>query len=377
MPMMRCCVSAVMNDPSTGPSDRLYGNRIVLSTVRAKASSSGRLGSRRDRTEVVANDALVRYETPMRVAPTGRQIEISSADQVAVVVELGGALRTYTVGARPRVEGYERDEMASGSRGQPLMPWPNRIEAGRYEFGGVANQLALSEPAMNNAIHGLVRYANWTVAEVETDRVTMAYTLYPQPGYPFPLDLEIEYALGDDGLAVRTTATNLGDHPCPFGAGFHPYLRLDPERIDSLELRSPAATSFESNEHMIPIARHPVAGTDLDFRSSRPIGATRMDTAFTDLERDAGGLATVRLRDPATRDTVALWCDASYPYLMVFTGDALPDEHRRRRGLAVEPMTCAPNAFRTGDGLQVLEAGGSSTGRWGIRARRGGAPTGR
>jgi aldose 1-epimerase len=340
----------------------------VLSTVRAKAASSGRLVSRRDRTETVADDAKVRYETAMTVAPTGRQIELSAADQQATVVELGGALRTYTVGGRARVEGYERDKMASGSRGQLLMPWPNRIEAGWYEFGGLGNQLALSEPAKNNAIHGLVRYANWTVAAVDTDRVTMAYRLYPQPGYPFPLDLEIEYTVGADGLTVRTTATNIGDGPCPFGAGFHPYLRLDPGGIDPLELRSPAATYYESNENMIPVARHAVTGTAFDFRAPRPIGATRMDTAFTDLERDGGGLATVELRDPATGDTVALWCDASYPYLMVFTGDALPDEERRRRGLAVEPMTCAPNAFRTGDGLQVLEPGASSTGRWGIRA---------
>ena len=32
-----------------------------------------------------------------------------------------------------------------------------------------------------------------------------------------------------------------------------------------------------------------------------------------------------------------------------------PRESRRRRSLAIEPMTCAPNAFVTGDGLRVLE----------------------
>ena len=117
---------------------------------------------------------------------------------------------------------------------------------------------------------------------------------------------------------------------------------------------------------MIPIGREPVAGTAFDFRDPRAIGATQMDTAFTDLDRDADGRATVRLRDPATGDTVALWCDASYPYLMVFTGDALPDADRRRTGLAVEPMTCAPDAFRSGDGLEVLEPGASTSGTWGI-----------
>jgi Galactose mutarotase and related enzymes len=307
--------------------------------------------------------------------PSGRQIEIESGNQHATIVELGGALRTYSVGSgsssRPRIEGYERDEMCSGSRGQVLMPWPNRIASGSYEFRGTRHQLARSEPDKGNAIHGLVRYSNWTVARLEADRVTMTHTLYPQPGYPFLLDLEIEYALGAAGLGVRATATNLGDDACPYGEGFHPYLRLDAARIDSLELCSPASTYYRSDESLIPIGREAVEGTAFDFRAPRPIGATQMDTAFTDLERNADGRAIVTLHDPATGDTVALWCDASYPYLMVFTGDTLPDPHRRRAGLAVEPMTCAPNAFRTGDGLQVLEPGGSTSGTWGIFSDRG------
>jgi aldose 1-epimerase len=315
--------------------------------------------------------SIVKYETSMRAPPTGRQVEISSGDQRATVVEFGGALRSYTVGSHPRIEGYGRDEMASGSRGQPLMPWPNRIASGSYEFRGTQHQLALSEPAKNNAIHGLVRYANWNVATVETHRVTLTHTLHPRPGYPFLLGLELEYRLGETGLVVRATATNLGDGSCPYGAGFHPYLTLDSARIDTLELCIPAGAYYLSDDNMIPIGCETVAGTAYDFRNARPISATQMDTAFTDLARDVTGHGTVTLRDPVTGATVALWCDASYPYLMIFTGDTLPDPHRRRSGLAVEPMTCAPNAFRSGDGLQVLQPGSSTTGAWGITAGRG------
>jgi aldose 1-epimerase len=194
----------------------------------------------------------------------------------------------------------------------------------------------------------------------------MRYTLYPQPGYPFLLGLELRYALGTSGLTVHAGATNLGNEACPYGAGFHPYLRLDPDRIDSLELSSPASEYYRSDDRMIPIGREPIAGSAFDFRDARAIAGTQMDTAFTRLARDADGRATVKLRDPATGDTVALWCDESYPYLMIFTGDALPDADRRRTGLAVEPMTCAPDAFRSGDGLEVLEPGASGSGAWGI-----------
>ena len=56
---------------------------------------------------------------------------------------------------------------------------------------------------------------------------------------------------------------------------------------------------------------------------------------------------------------------------MLFTGDPLPDVNRR--SLAVEPMTCPPNAFRSGEALTRLEPGDSATGAWGIVATARGA----
>jgi aldose 1-epimerase len=99
----------------------------------------------------------------------------------------------------------------------------------------------------------------------------------------------------------------------------------------------------------------------------------KLDHAFTDLERDTVGLARVELRDSDRETKISLWVDQSYPYLMLFSGDPLPDV--QRRSLAVEPMTCPPNAFRTGDALIRLEPSASFTGRWGIargRRRNGG-----
>jgi len=296
------------------------------------------------------------------IAPSGEQIEIAVGDQQAVVVEVGGGLRSYSAGGRELVDGYGADEMSSSGRGQALIPWPNRLQDGSYEFDGRHHQLPLNEPEHRNAIHGLVRWAAWTAFEREPHRAVMEHVLYPQPGYPFSLTLSIEYAPSDSGLRVRTTARNVGTDPCPYGSGAHPYLTLGTATVDGLILRVPARTVLRSDERGLPIGTEAVENTEYDFRQPRQIGSTRLDHAFTDLERSPDGLARVELMADGRQTT--LWADESYPYLMVFTGDTLPAGGRG--SLAVEPMTCAPNAFRSGDGLIRLEPEQTHTGTWGI-----------
>ena len=99
--------------------------------------------------------------------PSGEQIEIASGEQRVVVVEVGGGLRSYTVGDLDLLDGYAADEMATAGRGQVLIPWPNRIEDGCYEFGERRHQLPLNEPEARNAIHGLVRWVAWSVASAK------------------------------------------------------------------------------------------------------------------------------------------------------------------------------------------------------------------
>jgi aldose 1-epimerase len=284
------------------------------------------------------------------------------------VVEVGAGLRSYTVGDLEVLDGYGADELASAGRGQVLIPWPNRIEDGAYEFGGMRHQLPLNEPEARNAIHGLVRWVAWSAGEREPDRVVMEHTLRPQPGYPFSLRLGIEYALSDKGLRVTTTATNIGSESCPYGSGMHPYLTVGTQTVDTVVLRAPGQTVLRADERALPVGTAAVDGTELDFRRAKPIGATKLDNAFTDLERDDDSLVRVELRRPEDETTLSLWLDETYPYVQLFTGDPLPSVNRR--SLAVEPMTCPANAFRSGEGLRVLEPGESTTGVWGISHER-------
>jgi len=301
------------------------------------------------------------------IAPSGEQIEIVHGDQRVLIVEVGGGLREYTLDGRNLLDGYGANQMSSSGRGQVLIPWPNRIQDGRYSFDGQDHQLPLDDVEEQDAIHGLVRWGSWIAGDRAENRVVMEHALHPQPGYPFSLALSVEYLLSDDGLLVRTTATNRGPRPCPYGSGNHPYLMLGQDSVDPLTLRVPGAKVLVSDERGIPVGSTPVKGTDYEFREARTIGATVLDHAFTDLERGGDGRARVELQDPNSGTELALWVDETYPYVMVFTGDPLPDVNRR--SLAVEPMTCPPNAFRSGEGLVRLEPGESLTSSWGIDPR--------
>ena len=306
----------------------------------------------------------------MSAKPTGDQYRISYGEHEAVVTEVGAGLRTYTIGGVDVVHGFDEDEECHSGRGQHLMPWPNRIRDGVYTFGGVRQQLALSEPDKDNAIHGLVRWSPFVVSERTPSRIEQRLRLHPQTGWSGILDLKVAHSLDDNGLTVEVTATNVGATPAPFGYAAHPYLTVGESRVDDVDLTLPAATYLEVDERLLPLRLTAVDGLPTDGRHGGSLGDRRLDTAFTDLARDTDGRWRVTLR-LGERET-ALWADSSCPWLQVFTGDTLHGELRRASGIAVEPMTCGPDAFNDGpthDGMVTLEPQKSIAVLWGIAAK--------
>jgi aldose 1-epimerase len=300
------------------------------------------------------------------VPPSGKQYELIHGDQRAVVVEVGGGIRAYDHGERPVLHPYPVEAMCDGAHGAPLVPWPNRLADGRYRFQGEEYQVALTEPEKHNAIHGFLLWRSWDAVERAGDRVVMATRLHPLRGYPFTLDVRVEYSLGPDGLTVVTTSTNVGDRACPFGSGHHPYLSPGTGPIDGCVLTVDAATRIMTDERrQLPTGVEHVDGTPYDFRAGARIGDLAVDFAFTDLARDDDGRAWVRLAGPDGR-TAELWVDGSYPIVEIFTADALAPG-RRRMGLGTEPMTCPPNAVATGERVVTLEPGETFTSGWGAR----------
>lgn len=307
------------------------------------------------------------------LAPSGEQHTISAGDQELVVVEVGGGIRTYRCGPSDApgsdvIDGYPTEEMCSGGRGQILAPWPNRLGDGRFEWEGSTWQVPLDEPERKNAIHGLVRWLPWRAEDRGESWLRMGCRLHPRPGWPWPLRMSATYSLGEGGLEVGFTAVNEGGAgACPFGLGWHPYLAAFGGPVGELSLRLPADRAYIGDDRGLPVAVQAVEELGLDFRGGRLIADTQLDTGFTDLARSAEGRAVVEIRGRSEADAMQLWMDASYTHLMVYTGDTLSDEKRRRRGLAVEPMTCAPDMLRNGDGLLRLEEGQTFQGFWGLR----------
>ena len=300
--------------------------------------------------------------------PSGEQIAIAHGDQRAVITEVGATLRTYVTGGVSVIEGYAGEEVPTGARGQVLFPWPNRIGDGQWTFSDRTAKPTVDDVAHATALHGLVRWRPFRVESVNQNRCVLALLLHPTPSFPFLSEIEIAYHLGSLGLTVTSTVTNRDVVPLPFGLGFHPYLAVTTATIEGALLEVPARAYVPVNDRQLPTGEIlPVAGHALDFTRRKSVNGHEMDVTYTELVRDDFGLATVVLED-GTGGVVELSMDRNFPYAQIYTGDHL-ERGRRRTAVAVEPMTCPPDALRSGKDIVVLEPGQHWAGSWRLRRR--------
>lgn len=291
---------------------------------------------------------------------------IGSGPQRAVVAGVAATLLSWQVDGNELLLTHDADEVGEGYQGKAILPWPNRIDRGTYSFGGKQLQVPINEPDKQTALHGLMQFVEWRPVLHTDDRVVLEYALPPQYGYPFPMIFRADFSVNDEGVTRTLQAKNAGTTDAPYGTATHTYVAASGSTIDPLILRLPARTYYHTNDRLIPTGKAPVAGTPYDFRTPRALGGTTMDTAFTDLDRDAHGNATVAFQRPGGRN-LQLWMDDAHNYLQVYTDDSPETDRPARQGVTVEPVTCAPNAFITGDGLVVLRPGQIHESTWGYR----------
>jgi aldose 1-epimerase len=283
--------------------------------------------------------------------PTGAEHALERGRQRLVVSETGGGARSWRVDGTELLASFEPGTRDAAFAGKPLMPWPNRLRDGRYAFEGREHSVAITEPETSTALHGLTLSSRWRASRTSAHGITLSHRLREREGYPFALDVAVGYELDSSGVVVTLRATNAGTERAPFGAGLHPYLILNGD----ITLQVPAHTRVPVDDRLLPTGPPTsVSGTDLDFRHARRLGDQRLDTCFGDLERGGAGVASVTF---AGAPRLTVWMDDAFHFVQVFTADG---------AIAVEPMTCAPDAFNSGDGLLVLEPGASFTGRCGM-----------
>ena len=251
--------------------------------------------------------AAARRRSPATVPepPTGAQYELRAGDSERRRDRGRGGLRSWRVEARSCSTPSPPTSPTTPIAGKVLAPWPNRIRDGRYAFAGIEYRMPITEPsARQRAARARRCRVNWRPLRRTADQVTLGYVLHPQPGYPFTLALEVEYPLTADGITVTLRATNVGAATAPFGAGLHPYLTLGGERIDDAVLELPADARCRSTTGCCRTAP-PVRRRHASTTSARaPVGTLELDTCFGDLERDADGLARVRLTAARRRRAV-------------------------------------------------------------------------
>jgi aldose 1-epimerase len=299
-------------------------------------------------------------------AKSGTQWSIEADGHRAVLAEVGGVLRGYGAGDLEILDGFEADEMSPASAGQILAPWPNRLRDGHYTFEGTTHQLSLTEPDRHNAIHGLTNWSRWTLADQSPGSVTLQYDLPAQVGYPWALTLRTTWTVSGHGLRCDQQVTNISDANAPWGYSVHPYLRLAGVAVDDMMLRVPARVRVLADSRLLPIGAVKVTGSEYDFSEPRRIGDSVLDTTFGDIDHDPDGGSSVTITSPSGDAAVTVWADAAFKWWQVFTGDTLHGE-RHRRSVAIEPMTCPPDAFRSGRDLIVLAPGETWSASWGIR----------
>lgn len=302
---------------------------------------------------------------------SGTQHRLESHGYVLDVASIGATVRRLTYEGRDLVVPFGADQLRPAYRGAVLAPWPNRVVDGRYDWDGTEHQLPLTEPTRGHALHGLASWLDFAATEITSDAITLGATVEPQAGYPFRIEVMVQYRLDADGLLTTVTGTNVGDGVAPFGAGPHPYLVAGDTPLDEWTLSLHAETVLEvTPDRLIPTEVAPVTtaeGGAFDFRVPRVIGATEIDHAFTDLVRDASDETTVTVTDADGRGVAMTW-GADCGWVQIHTADLLPSQGITRLGLAVEPMTCPPDAFNSGTDLLRLAPGESATASWRLRA---------
>ncbi|WP_308535178.1 aldose 1-epimerase family protein [uncultured Mobiluncus sp.] len=309
-------------------------------------------------------------------------IELCAGQYRAQISPFGGGLWSLTCAGKPLVvtppvphQGLSRVSPVPFAAGCLLAPWPNRVDGGNFTFQGETYQIEINEPDRRNAIHGFVRERPWELDPETSDNnaaVRLTLEMEPQLGWPWGLKYVMNWSVdATQGLRGELRVSNLSAAPCPFGFGWHPYLSAGGASLDECTL----SISVGNNLVLDPVRNLPTGlerPADTVLGQARPVAlhGLWLDHAFRTQPEPDGRVraALCRADGLGTELSAGPWCR----WLQIYSADPAHQEAfpgvRDGRALAVEPMTCPPNALNRNQDLLVLASGESRSFTFGLRA---------
>lgn len=243
--------------------------------------------------------------------------------------------------------------------GAVLAPWPNRLAAGAYRWRDQTHHAPINEPEFGHAIHGFVAAHRWSLRHYGRESISLACHIGRDLGFDFDVSLGIRYSVAHEGLTCSIVAVNIGEESAPFGCGFHPYVRPGDSPVEDWLVTVDASHHLAIDElTKIPVGMVGTAASPFDFLQPKRIGMDPFSRAFR-LNRADGSHPVVSIADPSG-GTVHLYVDAALPWVQVYR----PDPALDIRAVAVEPMTCRPNAFNSAPEEVRLDVGNATKATW-------------
>ena len=312
-------------------------------------------------------------------------IELRAGQYCAQISPFGGGLWSLTCADKPLVvtppvppEGLSQVSPVPFAAGCLLAPWPNRVDGGNFTFQGETYHLEINEPDRNNAIHGFVRERPWGLDSETSDNpaaVSLTLEMEPQPGWPWRLKYVMNWSVdATQGLRGELRVSNLNAAPCPFGFGWHPYLSAGGAGLDECTLSVSVGDNLVlDSTRNLPTGLERPADTVLGQARPVALRGLWLDHAFRAQPEPDGYVraALCRADGSGTELSAGPWCR----WLQIYTADP---SHQQAfpgvddgRALAVEPMTCPPNALSHNQDVLVLEPGELRSFIFGLRAING------
>jgi len=233
------------------------------------------------------------------------------------------------------------------------IPFCGRVDDAKYTFEKKNHQLYINRPKEGNAIHGLLynKKFDFVKKEVANDFVSITFSHEIKKedfnGYPFHIFVMLTFILEENKLTVMINATNKGNSDAPYGVGWHPYFKFDKEYSD-FALLIPSHTLLEIKKGTIGIPTGEVY-KNKHLPTFDLIGDAVFDDCFTNLTNLE-----------AYVENVTIFWDKSIDFLQIYTS-------KDKKSIAIEPMSCAQDAFNNHMGLKILKPGETKSNFFGVR----------